>query len=398
MTATINPPWDRKLRMALIGGGGEGFFGRIHALAAGLDQRAELVAGAFSSDPEKSRLAAAAFGVAADRGYGSYRELIECERRLAADRRIDFVTIATPNHTHFEIAHAALEAGFHVVCEKPLTNDVDQARELAALVARTGAVLVLAHGYSGYPLVRQAREMIAAGELGQVLAARVTYLQGGKWSVEPGRRPSRAAWKGDPALAGPSGTLADIGTHAFHLLRYTTGLEPESLCAALAQFHPGRPLDDYGQVLLRCRGGSLAAIAVSQVTHGRLNDLSLEVDGTRGSLVWRQMEPDQLVVRRHNQPVQIFERNQRTAYSDAVRARCRLPGGHPEGFLEALANLYADGFDAIIHGAGERTARSYPNVDDGVEGVYFVHLCLASHADQGSWKPWQPSPQGVALG
>lgn len=393
MTSTSDPAGDRKLRMALIGGGGAGFFGRIHALAAELDQRAELVAGAFSSDPEKSRLAAAAFGVAADRGYGSYRELIESERRLPADQRIDFLTIATPNHTHFEIAQAALEAGFHVVCEKPLTNNVDQARNLADRVAQTGAVFAVAHGYSGYPLVRQAREMIAAGELGQVFAARVTYLQGGKWSVEPGRKPSRAAWKGDPAQAGPSGTLADIGTHAFHLLRYTTGLQPESLCAALAQFHPGRPLDDYGQIVLRCGGGSLATIAVSQVTHGRLNDLSLEVDGTRGSLVWRQMEPDQLVVRRHNQPVQIYERNQRTAYSETVRAWCRLPGGHPEGFLEALANVYRETFDAIIRGAGGRktalAARNYPTVEDGLEGVYFVHLCLASHAEPGGWKPWQ---------
>lgn len=393
MTSTINHPLDRKLRMGLIGGGGEGFIGRVHALAAGLDQRAELVAGAFSSDPDKSRLAAAAFGVAADRGYGSYRELIETEARLPPERRVDFITIATPNHTHFEIAQAALEAGFHVICEKPLTNDLDQALTLARLVERTGAVFVLAQGYSGYPLVRQAREMIAAGELGQVHAVRVAYLQGGLWGIEPGQPPARAAWKADPAKAGPSGTLADIGTHAFHLLRFTTGLMPQAICATLARFHSARPLDDYGQIVLRCSGGELATISVSQVTHGRLNDLSLEVDGNRGSLEWRQIEPDRLVVRRHNQPVQIHERNRRTAYSDTVRAACRLPGGHPEGVLEALANLYGDGFDAMIRRADQRGADPaptiYPTVDDGVEGVYLVQLCLASHGEQGTWKPWK---------
>ena len=337
--------------MALIGGGGGGFIGRVHALAAGLDQRAELVAGAFSSDAEKSRLAAAAFGVAKQRGYGSYRELIETETRLPADQRADFITIATPNHTHFEIAQAALEAGFNVVCEKPLTNDLGQAIQLARLVERTGAVFVVAHGYSGYPLVRQIREMIAAGELGQVHAVRVAYIQGGLWGLQPGQTPTRGAWKADPAKAGPSGTMADLGTHAFHLLRFTTGLTPHAISAVLANFHPARPLDDCGHAIVRCGGGELATVSVSQVTHGRLNDLTLEVDGNRASLVWRQEEPDRLTLRRHGQPVQIYERSRRTAYNDTVQAACRLPGGHPEGVLEALANVYGDGFDAMIRRA-----------------------------------------------
>ena len=381
--------------MALIGGGGEGFIGRVHVTAAGLDQRAELVAGAFSSDPERSRRAAAAFGISRDRAYGSYRELFETEACLPPAQRVDFVTVATPNHTHFDIARAALEAGFHVVCEKPLTNDPDRAFELARLAAQTGAVFMVAHVYSGYPLVRQIREMVAAGELGDVFAVRIAYLQGGLWGIEPGRPPTRAAWKADPAKAGPSGTLADIGTHAFHLLRFTTGLQPEAVSATLARFHPARPLDDYGHVVLRCRGGALATLSVSQVTHGRLNDLRLEVDGTRGSLEWRQIEPDRLVVRRHNQPVQIYERNRRGAYNDTVREACRLPGGHPEGFLESLANLYNDAYDAMIPGLaghGDGTAGRpvpYPTVNDGVEGVCFVDLCLASHAELGAWKPWQ---------
>ena len=401
MTSTINHPLNRKLRLALIGGGGGGFIGRVHVSAATLDQRAELVAGAFSSDPEKSRRAAAEFGVSAQRGYGSYRELMDTECLLPAGQRTDFLVIATPNYTHFEIAAAALEAGFHVVCEKPMTIDVEQALQLARLVERTGAVFVLAHGYSGYPLVRQAREMIAAGELGQVHAARVSYLQGGLWGIQPGQTPARGAWKADPAKAGPSGTMADLGTHAFHLLRFATGLTPLELSATLANVHPARPLDDYGHVVLRCAGGALATISVSQVTHGRLNDLTLEVDGSQASLVWRQEDPDRLTVRRYGQPVQIYERNRRTAYSDAVQAACRLPGGHPEGVLEAFANVYRDAFDAMIRQASgqgiEQHETIYPNVYDGVEGVCFVQQCLASHRDKGSWKPSLPEEIGRAV-
>jgi predicted dehydrogenase len=376
--------------MALVGGSGGGFIGRVHAIAATLDQRAELVAGAFSSDPEKSQFAAAEFGVAPQRGYGSYRELIEAESRLPADQRPDFVTVATPNHTHYEIAAAALQAGFHVVCEKPMTIDAEHALQLARLVEQTGAVFVLAHGYSGYPLVRQAREMIAAGEFGQIHAVRVSYMQGGLWGIQPGQPPTRGAWKADPAKAGPSGAMADIGTHAFHLLRFTTDLTPLEISATLANVHPARPLDDYGHALIRCDGGALATISVSQVTHGRLNDLTLEVDGSRASLVWRQEDPDRLTVRRHSPPVQVYERNRRMAYSGAVQAACRLPGGHPEGVLEAFANVYRDGFDAIVRrAAGQRVElrrTTYPNVYDGLEGVWFVQQSVASHRDHGGWK------------
>jgi len=402
VTSTINHPLNRKLRMALVGGSGGGFIGRVHAIAATLDRRAELVAGAFSSDANKSRLAAAEFGVAAERGYGSYRELIEAESRLPADQRPDLITVATPNHTHYEIAAAALEAGFHVCCEKPMTIDAQQALQLTRLVERTGAVFVLAHGYSGYPLVRQAREMIAAGELGRIHAVRVTYLQGGLWGIQPGQPLARGAWKADPAKAGPSGTMADLGTHAFHLLRFTTDLTPLEISATLANVHPARPLDDYGHAVVRCDGGALTAITVSQVTHGRLNDLTLEVDGSRGSLVWRQEDPDRLTLRRHGQPAQIYERNRRTAYSDIVQAACRLPGGHPEGVLEAFANVYCDAFDAIVQRAtGQRAELRrtiYPNVYDGLEGVWFVQQCLASHRDQGSWRAFPRAQTDTANG
>jgi predicted dehydrogenase len=381
----------RKLRMALVGGGGQGFIGRVHAMAATLDQRAVLTAGALSSDPQKARQAAAEFGLAPDRAYGSYPELLAAESARPADERVDFVTIATPNHTHFDIARAAVRAGFHVVCEKPLTTDLDQAVDLAAQVDLAKVVFAVMYGYSGYPLVRQARTMVRGGELGEVQAVRVHYLQGGLRGLTPGQTPSRAAWKADPALAGPSGTLADIGTHAFHLARFITGLCPLEAACHLNTFHPVRPLDDYAHVVLRLHNGALGTITASQVTHGRLNDLAIEIDGTTGSLAWRQESPNQLILRRHGQPAQVYERNARPSYLDeATRRACRLPGGHPEGVLEAFANVYGDVFDDILArddgGESARDDALYPSIHDGQEGVTFVQRCLASHARGGHWE------------
>ena len=387
-----NPPLGRPLRMALIGGGGSGFIGRVHAAAALLDRRAQLVAGALSSLPDRAQAAAAEFGIEPDRAFGSYRELIDFASRLPPDQRIDFVTVATPNHTHFPIAHAALQAGLNVVCEKPMTVDLGQAQTLARLVEETGAVFALAHAYSAFPLVRQAREMVHSGELGTVQAVRVHYLQGGLRGLVPGQPPPRAAWKADPSLAGPSGAMSDIGTHAYHLTCFVTGLAPRAVSCHLRTYHPARPLDDYGHAVIRFEGEALGTLTVSQATHGRLNDLSLEVDGTAGSLAWRQEAPDQLVVRRFGQPVQVYERSTRAGYlSGAGRAACRLPGGHPEGLLEAFANLYCDCFDAMVlratgHAAVLRDSR-YPNVHAGLAGVLFVQQCLSSHRADGAWMP-----------
>ena len=390
VSSTASMP--RKLRMALIGGGGSGFIGRVHAIAAALDQRAELVAGALSSDPAKARAQAAEFGIAADRAYGSYRDLLDAEARLSANERVDFLTIATPNGTHFEIARAALEAGFNVVCEKPLTTTLADAAALARRAQITGAVFAVMHGYSGYPLVRQARELVRSGELGEVQAIRVNYVQGGLRGLEPGQSPPRAAWKADPAQAGPSGTLADIGTHAYHLARYITGLEPVDVACQLRTYHPVRPLDDYGHAVIRFANGALGTLTVSQVTHGRLNDLAIEIDGRRCSLAWRQEEPNQLLVRRYGEPTRIYERNLRALFlADTARAACRLPGGHPEGVLEAFANVYGNVFqDMLIRAEGGRAASRdtlYPNVCDGWEGVAFIQQCLASQRDNGGWKP-----------
>ncbi len=393
MNPTPPQTLGRKLRMALIGGGGQAFIGPVHLAAATLDQRVQLVAGALSSDPARGRQAAAAFGIAPERAYDSYRELLAGEAELPAELRADFVTIATPNDSHFEIAQAAVQAGFHVVCEKPMTTDLGQAERLAKLVHDRQVVFAVAHPYAAYPLVRQIHHMVAGGELGEVQAVRVHYIQGGLRRVQPDATQQRAAWKLDPARMGLSGTVADIGTHAFHLARYAAGFEPVEIACQLATFHPVRPLEDYGHILMRGSRGGLALLTLSQVTHGRLNDLTLEIDGNDASLVWRQEQPNLLTVRRHGQPMEVYECNRRADYlHPPTRAVCRMPGGHPEGFLEAFANLYAGFLDDLEHRlTGQPLSppgATYPNVSDGLEGVRFVEACISSGRSGGWWTPF----------
>jgi predicted dehydrogenase len=398
LPTNINEPLGRKLRMGLIGGGGNAFIGKVHAVAAALDGRAELVAGALSSVAEKARAMGALFGISADRTHGSYRDLIQSEAARDESDRIDFISIATPNNTHYEIAKLALENGFNVVCEKPMTISLQHARELVALVEKHAAVFVLSHNYSGYPLVRQARDMISEGELGEIQAIRANYIQGGLRGQVPGQAPPRGAWKSDPEQAGPSGTVADIGTHSYQLIRYITRLSPVEVSSHLCTFHPGRKLEDYGHALLRFADGAIAAITVSQVTHGRLNDLSIEIDGTKASIAWRQEDPNQLVIRRYGQPVQIYERHPAAAYASAsLRSASRLPAGHPEAFFEAFANLYRDSYDdmaaRLMGKSFEPRETSYPNVHDGFAGVLFVEQALASNAARGAWQRLEePSP------
>lgn len=380
----------RKIRVALIGGG---FIGKIHALAATMDGRAELVAGALSSEPERARRVAADFGIAEHRAYPSFRALMSGEQARLAEDRVDLVVIATPNATHFEIAGEAIAAGFHVMCDKPLTVSVEQARRLAELASESRSRFAVMHNYTGYPSVRHARQLVRDGELGQVQAVRVHYLQGGQRRVKLGEPPTFKAWKVDPQQTGPSGTMADIGTHAFNLLRFVTGLEVEAVSCTLRRLHPVRPLDDYGHALLQLQDGAIGAITVSQVTHGRLNDLWIEVDGTEASLIWRQECPNRVELRRHAEPIRIFERDPRAGYLPAA-AYCRLPAGHPEGFLEAFANVYGSFFDDILRdatGLASDASGVYPGLQDGLEGVLFVDRCLASNAAQGAWRPFESS-------
>jgi predicted dehydrogenase len=383
---------QNKLRMALIGGGGAGFIGKVHATAATLDREAELVAGALSSDPDRSKASAAAFGIPPDRAYGSFQELLDRERQRAENERIDFVSIATPNFTHCQIAIAALRAGFHVVCDKPMTTNVADAERMVSTVNESGRVFALTHNYSGYPLMRQARDMISSGELGDIIAVRATYVQGWMHGMEPGADVDRGAWKTDPLKNGQAGSLGDVGTHAFHLMRFVTQLQPQSLLSRMHSYSKHHELDDYGHAIIRFDQGATGMVTWSQVTHGRLNDLSIEIDGTKGSLTWRQEEPNQLFVRALDQPLRVYERDPNAPFSskNAVAA-CRLPGGHPEAFFEAFANVYRNAFEDMRRvNAGEAAAADslYPTVLDGLDGVRFMNHCLTSQSNDSDWQNW----------
>ncbi|MGE0758051.1 MAG: Gfo/Idh/MocA family protein [Pirellulaceae bacterium] len=387
-----NGELNRKLRMALVGGGQGAFIGRVHSTAAVLDNRAVLVAGALSSDPARAKASAPDYDIPAERAYGSYRELLDAERKLPADRRVDFISVTTPNHTHFEIANAAAEAGFNVICDKPLTFDLAQAETLCATVEKSGVVFAVTHNYTGYPLVRQARQMILSGEFGEIQAVRAFYIQGWLRSRLETSGQKQASWRTDPARSGAAGCFGDIATHAFNLARYMTGVLPESVSAHLKTFEPGRALDDYGTAVVRFENGALGTVTASQISHGRENDLFIEIDGTKGSLQWRQEEPNAMIVRRNGQPHQIYTRDPNAPFTnDAGRAACRLPSGHPEAFFEAFANVYRSAYDnMVLRAAGQKFETRdtvYPNVYDGVEGMYFIQQCVASSQQNGSWLP-----------
>ena len=387
-----NDALGRKLRMGLVGGGQGSFIGRVHVTAAVLDNRATLVAGALSSDPARAKASAADYDIDPARAYGSYREMLDRERALPAEQRIDFVTVVTPNHMHFPVAKAALEAGFHVVCDKPLTLTLAEAEELARIVAASKAVFVVTHNYTGYPLVRQAREMILAGELGEIQAIRVEYIQGWLRTRLETEGQKQAAWRTDPTKSGAAGCFGDIGTHAYNLGRFMTGLLPEKISTNLKTFVPDRPLDDYGHAVIRYENGALGTVTASQISHGRENDLRIQIDGTLGSLQWHQEEPNKLLVRHNGKPHMIYTRDPNAPFmNQAGKAACRLPAGHPEAFFEAFANVYRAGFDAMaaaaMGAAVETKDTVYPNIHDGVEGMYFIEQSVASSKADGAWLP-----------
>jgi predicted dehydrogenase len=387
----INAPLNRKLRMGLIGGGQGSFIGRVHSIAACLDNRAVVVAGALSSDPERARASAPDYDIAPERAYSSYKDMLAREQKLPASERIDFVSIATPNHTHFEIAKAFAEAGFNVLCDKPMTFDLAQAEELAKVVQKSGVVFAVTHNYTGYPLVRQAREMILSGELGEINAIRSFYIQGWLRTRLEAEGQKQAGWRTDPQRSGAAGCFGDIGTHAYNLGRFITGLLPSQVSCLLKTFEPGRPLDDYGVAAIRYNNGALGTVTASQISHGRENDLFIEVDGTRGALEWHQEEPNKLLVRVNGQPHRIYTRDPHAGFMTATaRASCRLPSGHPEAFFEAFANIYIAAYaDMVARASGARIDSSkslYPNVADGVDGMSFITQCVASSAENGAWK------------
>ncbi|MEM9643685.1 MAG: Gfo/Idh/MocA family oxidoreductase [Planctomycetota bacterium] len=389
---SLNAPLHRKLRMALVGGGLGSFIGRVHSIAACLDHRAELVAGAFSSNAERSKASADGYGVSPSRAYGSYQELFEKESKLPADERIEFVSVTTPNHTHYEIAKAAVEAGFNVICDKPMTFDLAQAEDLQKAVEGSDVVFAVSHNYTGYPLVRQAREMVMAGELGEINAIRSQYIQGWLRTKLEEEDQKQAAWRTDPSKSGVAGAFGDIATHAYNLGRFMTGALPDTVSCHLKTFVEGRKLDDYGTAVIRYQNGALGTVTASQISHGRENDLEIEIDGTKGSLRWRQENPNELHVRRTGQAHQIYTRDGNADFMHPIAAAsCRLPAGHPEAFFEAFSNVYSSAFDDMVKRIQgetiERRNTIYPNVYDGVEGMHFIEQCVSSSQQDAAWLP-----------
>ena len=378
---------NRKLRFGMIGGGRGAFIGSVHRLAAAMDGQAELVAGAFSSTPARSRASGADLFLPPDRVYGSYREMAAAEAALPADRRLDFVVIVTPNHQHFPPAKLFLESGFNVVCDKPVTFNLAEARRLRAIVRRSGKVFALTHNYTGAPLVKQARALVRSGRLGKIRKVVVEYPQGWLACRLEASGQKQAAWRTDPKRSGAAGCLGDIGTHAENLVRYVTGLRIAELCADLTCFVPGRKLDDDGNVLLRFHGGAKGVLLASQICVGDENGLHLRVYGEKASLEWHQESPSDLVVKYPDRPRELWRHG--NPYLDPAAARfTRVPPGHPEGYLEAFGNLYREVFRAVaaeVEGRRLPADLDFPTIDDGVDGMLFIATAVKSARRGARW-------------
>lgn len=378
---------ERRLRLGMVGGGPGAFIGAVHRIAARMDDRYELVAAALSSDPARSRAAAADLHIAADRAYGSFTEM--ASKEAARPDRVDAVSIVTPNHLHYPMAKAFLDAGIHVICDKPLTTTVEEAVDLAQRVHRSGLVFGLTHNYTGYPLVRQARQMVAEGQLGKLRIVQVEYAQ--DWLATPleNTGQKQAAWRTDPAQSGPAGSLGDIGTHAYNIACFVTGMQCRQLAAEVSIFVPGRRLDDNVQILLRFDGGARGMLWASQVATGNGNNLRLRVYGEKAGLEWQQEEPNTLRFTRLGNPPEIIRRAGAGGSSPVAMHASRIPGGHPEGYLEAFAQLYTDLAEQISAKlAGRKPSRAsllVPTVDDGVEGMRFIAATLESGRRNAQW-------------
>ena len=374
---------SRKIRYGMVGGGRGAFIGAVHRIAANIDGQIELVAGAFSADPEKSKASGADLFLAPGRVYGSYQELVAQEAALPADQRIDFVAIVTPNHVHFPAAKAALEGGFHVLSDKPATFDLAEAKELAAIVKKSGLLYGLTHNYTGYPLIKEARELVHSGKLGKIRKVVVEYPQGWLATRIEASGQKQAAWRTDPKRSGAAGCIGDIGTHAENLAEYVTGLQISELAADITAFVQGRKLDDDGNVLLRFKGGAKGVLHASQISVGEENNLSLRVYGELGGLEWHQREPNTMLVKWPDQPMQVY-RTANGYLSAAAKAAGRTPPAHPEGYLEAFANIYKN-FAAAIRARNEGRklakddpALDFPKITDGVRGMAFIEAVVKS--------------------
>lgn len=376
---------QHRIRLGMVGGGQGAFIGAVHRIAARIDDQYELLAGALSSDPERASASARELGIAADRSYASYEEMAQAE--AARPDGIEAVSIVTPNHLHAPIARAFLNAGIHVICDKPLTTSVKEAEELVRLVEKSGKLFVLTHNYSGYPMIRQARSMVAGGELGDIRVIQVEYPQ--DWLTERSELSGnkQAEWRTDPARSGAGGAIGDIGTHAYHLAGFVSGLETEQVLAQLTSFVEGRSLDDDVQIMLRYKGGARGSLWASQVAVGNENGLKLRIYGSKGGLEWTQADPNYLWFTRFGEPKQLITRGGAGANAAASRVT-RIPSGHPEGYLEGFATIYTEAAHAI------RTARTggkpddqvlYPTVYDGLDGMRFIAASVASSQAGNQW-------------
>lgn len=381
-------PWKRKLRMGMVGGGEGAFIGAVHRTVAALDGQIEIVAGCFSRDPENSRRTGQALYLDPARCYASWEEMADREAQLPADFRIDFVTIVTPNHLHFPIAKKFIAAGFHVVCDKPMTSRVEDAEALVPLVEQSGLVFALTHNYTGHPLIRHARHLFLSGAMGTVRKVIVEYLQDFLMVPHEKLGQKQAAWRVDPSQSGEGGTLGDVGTHCVNLLEYVTGDPIVELCADKSTFLPDRVLDEDVNALLRFRGGGKGVLTISQVATGEENGLRLRVYASEGAVLWQQEQPNSLELYRYGQPKQILTRGQ--GYLSPEAASCtRIPTGHPEGYLEAFATIY-DGVARAIrsHLDGRPLATheyDFPTVYDGLRGMRFIHGAVQSGEGGGTW-------------
>lgn len=384
---STNSSTRRPLRLGMVGGGEGAYIGNIHRIAARQDGALQLVAGAFDVDAERGHRFAATQGIPGDRSYGDYKQMLEAE--LKREDRVDVVAICTPNHTHFPIAKAFLEAGFDVICEKPLTTTLEDAVALDALVAKTGRFMGVTYTYSGYPMIHEAREMVNAGKLGKIRVVQVEYPLEWMATAIESEGNAQAAWRTDPKRSGRGGSIGDIGTHAYHLAGFVTGLKAEAITADLATFVEGRQLDDNAHVMIRYQGGARGLLWSSQVAIGCSNGVRLRVFGEKGSLMWFQENPNDLLFTGLLGRTELIKRGA-ADLSEAAKARTRTPPGHPEGYLEAFANLYS-GFAEAIHARREgreptAIGKNIPLAYDGLKGVAFVDAVVDSaHADTQPW-------------
>lgn len=385
MNSFVGQQPPRKLRLGMVGGGQGAFIGGVHRYAARLDDQFEFVAGALSSTAEKSLASGQELGLQPDRIYPDYKTM--AEKEVLREDTIDVVSIVTPNHMHFAAAEAFLQKGISVICDKPMTNTLIEAQRLHDIAQRSGAAFILTHNYSGYPMVRQARDMVLSGELGAIRVVQAEYAQGwlSERLEETGAK--QAEWRTDPTRAGAGGSIGDIGTHAYHLANYVSGLEPESLAADLSTFVPGRALDDNAHILLRYKGGARGMIWSSQVAIGKENDLRLRIYGEKGALEWMQEEPNLLWYTPLNEPMRKLTRSG-PSLSDAAMRVSRIPAGHPEGYLEGFATIYLEAariIRAMQNKQSPETGAHVPTSEDGVMGVSFIEACARSHQQNTSW-------------